>query len=119
MTPRSKGFGAEDLIEAYKTGLFPMAESRSDQKIMILDPPQRGILPLEGFHIPKRLKRAYSHHPYQIRVDRDFSAMMGLCAQPVNEQRLSTWISHPLEGLYQALFCADWLTPSKSMIKIF
>jgi leucyl/phenylalanyl-tRNA--protein transferase len=104
MAPKTKGFGVDDLIEAYHRGLFPMAENRTDQKIMILDPPKRGILPLEHFHIPKRLKRTYTHHPYQIRVDRDFSAMMGLCAQPVNDQRLNTWISHPIEALYRELY---------------
>lgn len=43
------------LLKAYACGIFPMAESAEDQSLFWIEPEQRGILPLDGFHIPKRL----------------------------------------------------------------
>jgi leucyl/phenylalanyl-tRNA--protein transferase len=46
----------ELLLRAYALGVFPMAESRTDPELYWIDPKQRGILPLEGFHVPHSLR---------------------------------------------------------------
>ena len=43
------------LLEAYAAGIFPMAESAGDKELFWVDPTRRGILPLDGFHVPRRL----------------------------------------------------------------
>ena len=44
------------LIKAYSVGLFPMAESAEDPSLFWVDPEQRGIMPLDGFHVPRSLR---------------------------------------------------------------
>src|SRR5215471_7135715 len=47
----------EILLKAYMAGIFPMAESADDPELFWVDPERRGVLPLDGFHIPRRLRR--------------------------------------------------------------
>jgi leucyl/phenylalanyl-tRNA--protein transferase len=47
----------EVLLKAYACGIFPMAESADDPSLYWVDPAQRGILPLDSFHVPRRLAR--------------------------------------------------------------
>ncbi|MGZ3298783.1 MAG: leucyl/phenylalanyl-tRNA--protein transferase, partial [Asticcacaulis sp.] len=67
------------------------------------DPPMRGILPLNGFHVPSRLARAVRRDDYFVRVDTAFTQIIELCAEAARD-RPSTWISHSIQALYQALF---------------
>lgn len=96
-------FTLDDLIACYRQGIFPMADDRDDESLFLVDPPLRGILPLEGLHIPARLRRTLRNSPYQIRIDTDFTGLIRLCAEAVNN-RPTTWISHGIESLYCALF---------------
>lgn len=96
-------FGVDDLIAAYRSGIFPMADDRNDETLYLVDPPMRGILPLESIHIPSRLKRSLRSHDYDVRIDCAFADMIALCAQNA-ENRPSTWISHGIEALYVTLF---------------
>mgnify|MGYP000341977272 CR=1 FL=1 len=47
----------EVLLKAYACGIFPMAESAEDPGLYWIEPERRGILPLDAFHLPRRLKR--------------------------------------------------------------
>ena len=51
------GFGPDQLLNCYATGVFPMGEARDDPRIFLVEPEQRGIIPLDGFRIPSRLRR--------------------------------------------------------------
>ena len=53
----------ELLLQAYRIGVFPMGERRDDPKLYWLDPRLRAVLPLDGFHLPQRLKRTDPHRP--------------------------------------------------------
>jgi len=97
------GFTADDLIACYKRGVFPMAEARDDERVFLIDPEQRGILPLDGFHIPKRLARTVRRDPFEVRIDTDFEAVVEACAKP-DEDRPDTWINGPIQALYRELF---------------
>ena len=65
MSRRSVEITPELLIRAYRAGFFPMAETREADRLYWLDPEQRGILPLEDFHVPKRLARNIRTLPFE------------------------------------------------------
>ena len=90
------------LLRAYAAGLFPMAESAEDPDLFWIDPDPRGVLPLDRFHLPRRLKRTLRAGHYEIRVDTAFEAVMRGCAEPT-EMRPKTWINDEILRLYGAL----------------
>ena len=92
----------ELMLRAYRSGLFPMAETRRGDRLYWLDPEQRGILPLNGFHLPKRLLRTTLSDTFTIHADRDFPAVIAACATPA-EGREDTWINRDIERLFTAL----------------
>ena len=95
-------FGPRQLLECYATGVFPMGEARDDPRVFLVEPEERGVIPLDAFHIPTRLKRTVRSEPYQVRVDSAFEAVLDACAaaQPGRED---TWINGPIRRLYVAL----------------
>jgi leucyl/phenylalanyl-tRNA--protein transferase len=90
------------LLRAYRAGLFPMAESRRGDRLYWLDPELRGVIPLDDFHLPKRLLRTTLSGPYTVTSDRDFAAVIAGCAEPA-EGREETWINTDIERLFTAL----------------
>ncbi|MCC7427095.1 MAG: leucyl/phenylalanyl-tRNA--protein transferase [Alphaproteobacteria bacterium] len=90
------------LLRAYAAGLFPMAERRDSERLFWLDPEARGILPLDGFHLSKRLHRTVRAGTYEVRCDSAFAAVMAGCAAP-GTGRGETWINPEIERLYDAL----------------
>jgi leucyl/phenylalanyl-tRNA--protein transferase len=91
------------LIEAYAAGIFPMAESADDPELFWVDPTRRGIIPLDAFHVPRRLKRVLRGGRLQVRCDTQFEAVMRGCAE-ASDTRPSTWINDEIVQLYSALF---------------
>ena len=98
----STALGPEELLGLYARGLFPMADSRSGTSAAIVDPPRRGILPLERLHIPRRLRRTIRQQPFEVRINSAFDQVVAACAAP-GPGRPDTWISHGIEYLYGAL----------------
>lgn len=90
------------MLRAYRAGLFPMAEARNSQRLYWLDPELRGVLPLDGFHLPKRLKRTVLNGPFRVTTNQDFDAVILGCAQPAPD-REDTWINTDIETLFRAL----------------
>jgi len=95
----------ELLLRAYSVGIFPMAEDANDPDVVWVDPVQRGILPIEAFHVPKRLRRTVRQGRFEIRIDTAFEAVMRGCAEP-SPERPTTWINERIVELYTALFRA-------------
>lgn len=91
---------AQMLINAYCQGIFPMADD--DGSIYWYDPDPRAVIPLDTFHVPKRLARTVRNSNFEIRVDTCFEQVMRLCAEP-SEDRESTWISEDLVKAYVEL----------------
>jgi leucyl/phenylalanyl-tRNA--protein transferase len=98
-----KGFTVDDLIACYRRGVFPMAEARHDDAIYLVDPDERGVIPLDAFHTPRRLARTIRAGRFQVRIDSAFAEVIDLCARP-GPGRTETWISGPIQDLYQELF---------------
>ncbi|MQT11908.1 leucyl/phenylalanyl-tRNA--protein transferase [Segnochrobactrum spirostomi] len=87
------------LLKAYACGIFPMAESADDPGLYWIEPERRGILPLDGMHIPRRLARTVRQDVFEVRVDHDFAGVMDGCAAPAPGRR-KTWISGRIRKLY-------------------
>jgi leucyl/phenylalanyl-tRNA---protein transferase len=92
----------ELLLRAYAIGIFPMSEGAEDPDLFWVDPERRGILPLEAFHVPRRLKKTVRRGAFEIRSDTDFEAVMRGCAEE-HPGRPSTWINASILRLYRAL----------------
>lgn len=90
------------LLRAYAGGIFPMADSADSAELFWYDPEERGILPLDGFHIPRKLKRTVRQAPFELRFDSAFSDVMRACAEPA-PGRENTWINPEILRLYHAL----------------
>ncbi len=90
------------MLRAYRAGLFPMAESRQGDRLYWLDPEQRGVLPLRGFHLPRRLARTVLSGAYRVTADADFPGVLAGCAEPA-AGREDTWINPEIERLFTAL----------------
>ena len=90
------------LLCAYASGLFPMANDRHDPTIHWIEPRRRGVLPLEGFHQPKSLRKLVRRQRFEIRVDRAFATVIEACAEP-RPERPRTWLNDDLIALYCAL----------------
>ncbi|MBO42208.1 MAG: leucyl/phenylalanyl-tRNA--protein transferase [Rhodospirillaceae bacterium] len=90
------------LLKAYSIGVFPMAEDHDDPEIFWVDPRMRGILPLDRFHVPRRLRRTVRSSIYKVTVNADFNAVIEGCAKTVND-RPQTWINTKIIDLYTSL----------------
>lgn len=90
---------ADILLRAYASGVFPMAESADSGEIFWVDPRYRGILPLDGLRVPRRLARSFRSGAFEIRVDHAFREVVAACAD-----RAETWINPMIGRLYGELF---------------
>lgn len=91
------------LLRAYAFGVFPMAEARDDPQLYWIDPERRGILPLDKFHLPRRLKRTVKAVPFEVRINTSFRQVMLGCAES-GADREGTWINDQIMELYGELF---------------
>ncbi len=91
------------LLRAYSIGLFPMAESAEDQNLFWIDPEARGVFPLDGIIISKKLARIIRSDRFDIRIDQDFEAVIDACASTA-AGREKTWINQRIKRLYGQLF---------------
>jgi len=96
----------EILLKAYAAGIFPMAESADDDTIHWIDPDRRGIIPLDQFHVPRRLRRTVRNQPFRIGIDTAFGDVLDACAQSAPE-RPTTWINDRIRTLYGGLHALD------------
>jgi leucyl/phenylalanyl-tRNA---protein transferase len=86
------------LLQGYATGIFPMADSRQADELFWVEPRNRAIIPLDGFHMSRSLRRALRSGRFEVTHDRDFAAVIGSCAD-----REETWINAELERAMVAL----------------
>ena len=93
----------ELIIRAYAAGIFPMAEDAESPDLFWVSPEKRGVLPLNGFHVSKSLRKTLKRHPFSVRVDTDFAAIIEGCATE-GEDRESTWINPEIRRLYGELY---------------
>ena len=93
----------EVLLKAYACGIFPMAETADDPGLYWIEPQKRGVIPLDSFHLPRRLARTVRSGKFEIRIDHDFEAVIAACAAPA-PGRNKTWINRRIRRLYSELY---------------
>ncbi|MHA6299239.1 leucyl/phenylalanyl-tRNA--protein transferase [Devosia sp. CAU 1758] len=93
----------ELIIRAYRAGIFPMAEDATDNDVFWVSPEMRGIIPLDGFHASKSLRKTMRKSGWTIRVDTDWDGVIEGCAT-VGEERDTTWINASIRAVYGELF---------------
>ena len=89
----------EFMLRAYRIGLFPMAPDARSDTLEWFCPEMRGILPLDRFHVPRRLMRTVLSSRFVVATDQDFPAIMDGCAEPA-PGRESTWINPRIRSLF-------------------
>jgi leucyl/phenylalanyl-tRNA---protein transferase len=98
----SRVFGPNELLDCYRRGVFPMADSRDDPRLFLVDPDLRGVLPLDRFHVSKSLRKTIRRDVFEIRIDTSFTRVMELCAEAMPD-RPQTWINTQILNLYSTL----------------
>lgn len=88
----------EILLQAYRQGVFPMAESAGEDTLYWFDPLQRGILPLDGFRLSRSLRRRILAAPFRLSLNEDFAGVLAGCAD-----RPSTWINAEIAAQFNLL----------------
>ena len=96
------------LLAAYASGLFPMADARDDVDVYWVEPTERAILPLEGFHLSRTLARTVRRDRFRVTTDTAFARTVAACAAPDTRRpesgRDETWINGLIERSYAHLF---------------
>lgn len=98
----------EDMLAAYATGIFPMAEGRDDPEFFFVNPTRRGILPLEAPSVPRRLGRTVRSDHFEVRIDTAFAEIIDACAAPGAGPREDTWINSEIRRIYLGLHAAGF-----------
>ena len=88
----------ELLLQAYRVGVFPMAEHRDDPEMFWVDPRKRGVFPLDGFRISRSLSKTLKRDDYYVTLNTAFDDVIDACAD-----RSETWINQEIRALYNAL----------------
>ncbi len=89
-----------ELLDAYRSGYFPMADSRDAAELYWYMPEMRGVIPLEHFHVPHSLQKFLRQCPYTITIDTAFERVIRACADSKTEKRQDTWINDTIIALY-------------------
>ncbi|MFC0588562.1 leucyl/phenylalanyl-tRNA--protein transferase [Novosphingobium aquiterrae] len=90
------------LLLAYRSGIFPMADTRSDPDVFWVEPRRRGILPLDGFHCSHSLAKVLRRGIFAVTCNAAFGEVIEACAGPRRDGG-DTWISDRIEASYRAL----------------
>ena len=103
--PATSLIPVELLLRAYRGGVFPMADHRSDPEVYWVEPRERAIIPLDGFRLSKSLKKTLRQDRFRVTCNADFAGVIAECAAP-REEHAESWISHRIEASYRALHAA-------------
>ncbi|GJL91483.1 leucyl/phenylalanyl-tRNA--protein transferase [Hyphococcus sp.] len=92
----------DDLLKAYTLGYFPMARARDDANVVWVLPDERGVIPLDAMHAPKKLARFLKTEPFEIRINTAFADVIAACAE-ATKARPDTWINDAIIEAYTEL----------------
>jgi len=96
---------AETLLLAYRSGIFPMADSRDDPDVFWVEPRLRAIMPLDGFHCSRSLAKLIRQDRFRVTVNHAFDEVLASCAAP-RAGRPESWISERIAASYRVLHLA-------------
>ena len=92
----------ETLLLAYRSGIFPMADTRDDQDVFWVEPRDRAVIPLDQLHVSKSLRKVLRSGRYSVTLDQSFGEVIRACAAP-RPGHPESWISDRIVASYEAL----------------
>ena len=84
------------LLRAYAAGIFPMADRRRARDVYWVEPAMRGVLPLDGFHLSRSLRKTVRSDRFTVTADRAFAQVIAACAETRTGAQ-GTWINGQIE----------------------
>ncbi|MHA6317835.1 leucyl/phenylalanyl-tRNA--protein transferase [Altererythrobacter sp. CAU 1778] len=93
------------LLLAYRSGIFPMADSRDDPEIFWVEPRMRAILPLDGMQVSRSLAKTIRTDRFRVTCNLAFADVVDACAAPRRDHPES-WISERIAASYRQLHAA-------------
>jgi len=93
------------LLMAYRSGIFPMADSRDDEEVYWVEPRERAVIPLAGLRCSRSLAKAVRHDRFRVTCNTDFAGVVEACAAP-RPGHPESWISGRIAASYRALHLA-------------
>jgi leucyl/phenylalanyl-tRNA--protein transferase len=103
--PATKIIPTDLLLMAYRSGIFPMADSRDDAEIYWVEPRERAVIPLEAFRVSRSLAKAIRQDRFRVTCNADFGGVIAACAAP-RPGHPESWISDRIAASYRALHMA-------------
>ncbi|HEU4651330.1 MAG TPA: leucyl/phenylalanyl-tRNA--protein transferase [Croceibacterium sp.] len=98
---------SELLLMAYRSGIFPMADSRDDEEIYWVEPRERAVIPLDGLRCSRSLAKAVRQDRFRVTCNADFAGVVEACAAP-RPGHPESWISARIAASYRALHLAGY-----------
>lgn len=92
----------EIVLGAYAVGVFPMADHRAADTVYWVEPKRRAIMPLDGFHLSRSLRKVITSDRFRVTADQDFSGIVALCAASADD-RPETWINTTIADVFARL----------------
>ena len=89
----------ERIILGYRSGKFPMGESKTGSIIEWVVPVERGLIPLGGIHCSKSLRKEIKKADFSVSFDTNFYEVVSSCAD-----REVTWINRTIFEQFQILY---------------
>ena len=103
----NKIIDVENLIKIYKMGYFPMAENAESEEIFFYQPKKRFIIPINSFHIPKKLFIEFKKDKYEFFINKNFSEVIKRCSTTKRKNN-GTWINKIIIDTYIELYEKDY-----------
>lgn len=101
-SPQPEPIPADMLLLAYRSGIFPMADSRDDPDIFWVEPRERAIIPLDGFTCSRSLAKVVRQDRFSVTCNAAFADVMRQCAAP-RPGHPESWISERILASYSSL----------------
>ena len=95
----SKIIPVSNLLDFYKKGLFPMADNADSEIINLYQPRKRFLIPIDNFHVPKKLFKLFKKNNYTYKINNNFKNVISKC-QLANRKDNGTWINNIILDSY-------------------
>ena len=76
-----------------------MAENFDSEDINLYQPKKRFIIPIENFHVPKKLFKLFRRNTYTFKINNNFKNVISKC-QLANRKDNGTWINNIILDSY-------------------
>ena len=93
----------KEVLEAYRNGLFPMAETAMSKEIYWIEPKNRGVFIFDKIKVSRNLKKFIKNKVFQIAIDKNFKAVIDGCSK-ITSNRKDTWINNTIKRLYIQMY---------------